>query len=61
MPGPVSIVNVVIIVLLGATLCPVMTSITLIGLESKAMVRQIDDGEGKLSMSSGGQAKAILR
>jgi hypothetical protein len=41
-----SIVKVVIIVLLGATLCAVMTWITPKRLKSKAIVQGIDDGEG---------------
>jgi hypothetical protein len=42
----VSIVKVVIIVLLGATLCAVITWITPICLKGKAIVRHIEDGEG---------------
>jgi hypothetical protein len=41
-----SIVNVVMIFLLGATLCAVMTWITPVCSKSKAIVQQIDDGEG---------------
>ena len=40
-----SIVNVVIILLLGATLCAVMTWITPKRLKGKAIVQEIDDGE----------------
>src|ERR1035437_3940872 len=42
----VSIVKVVMIVFLGATLCAVITWITPICLKGKAIVRHIEDGEG---------------
>jgi hypothetical protein len=40
-----SIVKVVIIILLGSTLCAVITSITPKGWKGKGIVQQIDNGE----------------
>jgi hypothetical protein len=56
-----SIVKVVIIVLLGAKLCAVMTSITLICLQSKVIVRKIEAGEGLAIQSSLRQAASDER
>jgi len=51
-----SIVNVVIIVLLGATLCAVMTWITPKRLKGKAIVREIAQGDGTaMVLRAGGQ------
>ena len=46
-----SIVNVVIIVLLGSTLCAVITWITPKCLKGKGILQQIADGEGTAMMS----------
>src|ERR1022692_2841878 len=48
-----SIVNVVIIVLLGAALCAVTTFITPICLKRKAILNKIDSGEGQAMVGGG--------